>query len=409
MKVEIVQTASGFQLLRAGEPYEIRGAGMAIDDIENFVAHGGNSTRNWTTDDRYQDPQELLDSAHARGVTVALCLPMEAERWGFDYDDEDAVAAQLAAFREQVIRYRDHPALLFWIIGNELNHSYTNSKVYDAVTDVARMINELDPNHPTTTTLSGFYEDVIADIRTRAPRFEFISFQLCGSLFARPKRIADAGFDDPFMVTEWGAIGYWEMEKTAWGIPVETTGSEKADVFKRGYQDILARFEGQLIGSYVFLWGQKQERTPTWFGMFTEGGESTETVDMMHNLWTGALPANRSPRVNSLNLGGKSARQSVVLTAGETYAAELNVFEHEGDVLRYHWEVKPESDSTEVGGDFEEPIASLDGLLSETTLATTAMTVSEPGKYRLFAYAYDDHGNAAHANIPFLVSGREDQ
>lgn len=409
VKVEIVQTENGFQLLRAGEPYEIKGAGMAIDDIENFATHGGNSIRNWTTDNRYQDPLALLDSAYAQGVTVALCLPMKAERWGFDYDDEDAVAAQLEAFREQVIQYRNHPALLFWIIGNELNHSYTNSKVYDAVNDVARMINELDQNHPTTTTVSGFYEGVIADIRTRAPRIDFISFQLYGSLFSLPERIAETAFDDPFMVTEWGALGYWEMEKTRWGIPIETTSSEKADVFKRGKQDVLARFEDQLIGSYVFLWGQKQERTPTWFGMFTEEGESTEVVDVMHNLWTGVWPANRSPRVESLSLDGKNAKQSVVLTAGETYAAAFDVFDYESDALSYAWEVKPESDSTQVGGDFEEPIASLDGLLSDVTSATTAVTVSKPGKYRLFAYAYDDNGHAAHANIPFLVSTRNEQ
>ena len=408
VNVEIVKTASGYQLMRDGSPYTIKGAGMAIDDIERFASHGGNSIRNWTVTAEYQDVQDLLDSAHEHGVTVALCLPMQAERWGFDYGDTVAVAAQLEQFREEVLKYRDHPALLVWIIGNELNHHYTDARVYDAVNDVAAMIHELDPNHPTTTTVSGFSEDVIADIETRAPNIDFVSFQLYGGLFSLTEKIADTGYDRPFMVTEWGALGYWEMDETDWGAPTENTSSEKAGVFLRGYQDVLSTFEGQLLGSYVFLWGQKQERTPTWFGMFTEAGEETETVDVMHYIWNGAWPENRSPHVRSLSLDNNVASQSVMLVAGQAYQAKFDVVDPDDDVLRYDWELKPESDTSETGGDFEEAIASLDGLIADPGAASTSITVPEPGKYRLFAYAYDDAGHAAHANIPFLVTAGDD-
>ena len=404
VKVEIVRTEDGFQLMRGGEPYHIKGAGMAIDDIEAFAAHGGNSIRNWTTDNTYQNTQDLLDSAHANGVTVALCLPMQAERWGFDYDDADAVAEQLDEFREVIMKYRDHPALLVWIIGNELNHDYSNSRVYDAVNDVATMIHELDPNHPTTTTVSGFSENVIADIRSRAPEIDFISFQLYGGLFVLPDRLADSGFDEPFMVTEWGTLGYWDMEQTAWGAPTELTSSEKADVIMRAHRDVIATLEKQLIGSYVFFWGQKQERTPTWFGLLTEDGETTEAVDVMHSIWNGTWPANRAPRVESIELDGKGYKESVKLAAGETYEAIFKVSDHENDPLQYRWEIKPESAATQTGGDFEESIASFEGLVANATAATTTITAPGPGPYRLFAYAYDGQGHAAHANIPFIVS-----
>ena len=36
IKVEIIRTETGYQLLRGGEPYEIRGAGMGRDDIARF-------------------------------------------------------------------------------------------------------------------------------------------------------------------------------------------------------------------------------------------------------------------------------------------------------------------------------------------------------------------------------------
>ena len=403
IKVEVVKTDTGYQLVRGGEPYIIKGAGMATDDIEAFVAHGGNSIRNWTTSSESVDTGELLKMAHKHGVTVVLCLPMQAERWGFDYNDSAAVVAQLDAFREDVVRFRDHPALLAWIIGNELNHSYTNPAVYDAVDNVSRMIHELDPNHPTTTTITGLNADVINEVTTRAPDLDFISFQVYGGLFNLPGEIAEFGFTGPFMVTEWGAMGYWDVEMTSWDAPIEMTSSEKADIFWRGYSEKLARLESQLIGSYVFLWGQKQERTPTWFGLFTVDGQETESVDVMHYIWNGTWPANRSPRVNSILLDGKGAKHNVSLVSGETYEAILDVSDWEKDPLRYRWVVKPESDATQVGGDFEESLSNLDGLLSEPTAAVTSVTAPGPGTYRLFAYAYDDHGHAAHANIPFIV------
>jgi exo-beta-1,3-glucanase (GH17 family) len=403
IKVEVVNTDAGYQLVRGGEPYTVRGAGMGVDDLERFAAHGGNSIRTWNTLGSYQDTRALLDSAHANGVTVALGLPMKPERHGFDYDDADAVAEQFELMRQEVLKYRDHPAVLAWLIGNELNHSYTNPAVYDAVNDVAKMIHELDPNHPASTTVSGFHDDVVAAILERAPDLDFISFQLYGGLFGLPGRIAEFGFDKPFMVTEWGTIGYWGMERTSWDIPVELTSSEKADIIRRANDEVLATFENQLIGSYVFFWGQKQERTPTWFGMLTEAGEETETVDVMHFIWNGEWPENRTPRVDAILLDGKSHKQSATLTSGETYDAVLEVSDPEGDPLTFRWEVKPESTAHQEGGDFEEAIPNIEGLLSNQDTANPTLTAPEPGIYRLFAYVYDGHGHAAHANVPFLV------
>ena len=403
IKVEVAKTAEGYALMRGGEPYRVRGAGMGRDDIERFASHGGNSIRTWSTANDYQDTRALLDEAQAHGVTVALGLSMTAERHGFDYDDPDAVAVQLETVREEVLKYKDHPAVLFWLVGNELNHSYSNPAVWNAVNDVAEMIHELDPNHPVTTPISGFKPDVIAEIQARAPAIDFISFQMYGSLFGLPDLIAETGFQEPFMMTEWGTIGYWEMEKTSWGTPVELTSSEKADVFLRAHNEVLAKLQGQLIGSYVFLWGQKQERTPTWFGMLTEAGEATETIDVMHYIWTGEWPENRTPQVDSIQLDGKDYKESVVLEPGKTYDATLNVVDHDGNPLTYHWEVKPESASIKAGGDREEPLPNLEGLLSDNDAASVRITAPVPGKYRLFAYAYDGQGYAAHANIPFLV------
>ena len=122
----------------------------------------------------------------------------------------------------------------------------------------------------------------------------------------------------------------------------------------------------------------------------------------MHYIWNGEWPDNRSPQVDSMLLDGKRATGNVTLTTGQTYAAVVAVIDHENDELAYRWELKPESDATQVGGAFEESITNLAGLV-EASAGTAQITAPLPGEYRLFVYAYDDHGHAAHANIPFLV------
>ena len=409
VKVEIVAKDGGFELLRAGKPFVINGAGMAVDDLANFAARGGNSIRNWSTDADYQDTMALLDAAHEHGVTVSLCLSFQAERHGFDYDDAEAVAAQLRWMRAEVEKYRNHPALLTWIIGNELNHSFSNPAVYDAVNSAAKIIKEIDPNHPTTTTLAEPDAELLALVMERAPALDFLSIQVYGALFGLPELLRNIGFEQPFMVTEWGTVGYWEMQQTSWGIPHETTSSEKAGLISRGYHEVLSTFDRQLLGSYVFLWGQKQERTPTWFGLFTEAGEATEAVDVMQHAWTGAWPDNRAPQVSAIRLHDKNYDEDVVLAVGQTATASIEVSDPDGDALRYHWELKPESDATQAGGDRELPLANITSAIDAPNQVQIKVTVDEPGQYRLFAYAYDDHGNAAHANIPFLVESVDRQ
>lgn len=403
VKVEIVQSETGYRLHRNGEPYRIRGAGMVADDFAAFSARGGNAIRTWTTGDDEGDMMSLLDSAYAHGVSVALTLPMRAERHGFDYDDPAAIAEQLALMRSEVERLREHPAVLFWIIGNELNHSYGNRAVWNAVNDVARMIHRVDPGRLATTALAGASEHVVGEVLARAPDLDFLSFQVYGRVFELVEQLERIGFDQPFMITEWGTLGWWEMEQTSWGAPVELTSSEKADTFLRAGQEVMAPLGDQLIGSYAFVWGQKQERTPTWFSLLTERGEQTEAIDVLEYIWTGQWPVRRAPRVNALTLNGRGSRDNVILLKGQPYQAIFDVTATTSATVNYRWQFKPESQATEVGGDFEQAIAPLVDIITEPYAPATGVIVPERGAYRLFAYATDDEDRAAHANIPLMV------
>jgi hypothetical protein len=404
VKVEISGEKGNYQLLRNGLPYRVKGGGLDDSEMQSLADHGGNSIRTWATDTAGDKTLQLLDHAQELGITVSLCLYTAPERSGFNYDDSDEVARQLESHRKEVLRYKNHPALLAWIIGNELNHDYSNPAVYDAVNEISKMIHKLDPNHPTTTTLAGFDAEILEVIEQRAADLDFISFQLYGQLYNLQEFISKMEFSQPYFITEWGAIGHWEVPKTEWGAPLEQHSSEKADTYLRGYQEVIEPFGKQVLGNHVFLWGQKQEKTPTWYGLFTETGEETEVMDVMHYIWNGAWPENRTPRIESVRLNDKTAADSVRLEAGQSYTAKLKIADEDGDPLSYLWQVKKESGATTVGGDFEKEIANLKGLISDEKASSTVLLAPQnPGAYRLFVYAYDGHGHAAHANIPFYV------
>lgn len=402
--VEIVQQDGRFLLLRDGQPYPVNGAGLEFSDIAVFASHGGNSIRTWRTDNAQFTGQQLLDEAARHNVTVGLCIEIGRERHGFDYDDEEAVARQLEYARGEVLKYKDHPALLFWIIGNEPNLHFENPGVFDAINEISMMIHELDGNHPTTTALAGIDAGLAELIDQRSPDLDFVSIQMYGDIINLPRYIKEMGFDKPYMVTEWGAIGHWEVPKTAWGAPIEQNSTEKAANYLKSYRTAIASDPNRLLGSYVFLWGQKQERTPTWYGMFLEDGTETETVDVMQYVWTGAWPENRSPQIHSLLLDSARAHQDVTLSAGEPYAAVVSASDPDGDTLRYQWQVMQESQATQTGGDREDIPADIPGLVVSTGEGQATVTApEEPGAYRLFVYAHDDKGHAGHANIPFQV------
>lgn len=402
--VEVVMLDGRYTLLRGGEPYPIRGAGIEFADVGNFAAHGGNSLRTWRTDSRFSTGQEVLDEAASHGVTVVMCIEIGRERLGFDYDDEQAVAEQLEYARGEVMKYKDHPALLAWMIGNEANLFFENPRVFDAINDIAAMIHEVDGQHPVTTALAGFSPELAGLIRNRAPDLDFVSVQLYGDIVQLPAILEASNWEAPLFVTEWGAIGHWEVPQTSWGAPIEQNSSEKAANYLRSHEIAIASNLQQIMGSYVFLWGQKQERTPTWYGVFLEDGTETEAVDVMHYIWNGEWPANRTPAIEAMLLDERSAHDNVVLAAGTEYEAAIRAADPDGDTMVYRWEIMLESEATQEGGDLEEVPERIEGLVSDPGSASVRVIAPpEPGAYRLFAYVYDGQGNAGHANIPFFV------
>lgn len=399
-KVTLENKDGVYKIYRDGKPYFIRGGGGS-GSMDTLVASGGNSIRTWDTD----NAQHILDQAQQKGLTVMLGLRLGIERHGFNYDDAAAVQAQKAAIREEIIKYKDSPALLSWGIGNELDLFYKNTNVWFAVEDIAKMIKELDPNHLVTTVVAGVNAEKIKLIKERVPSIDYLSVNIYGGLETLPKELLNMGWKGPYAVTEWGPTGHWEIAKTTWNAPIEQTSTEKANSYRERYQAGVLGAPDRALGSYAFLWGQKQETTPTWYGVFLESGDATEVVDTLQFLWSGAWPQERAPSIAGFLVDGKKATQSVYLTANKTYNVKFDVHHPNNEAFTIRWEFLPESTDIKSGGDREaRPTPVADLVVKDNGAGVMEFKAPvKSGAYRLFAYATTNAHKAAVANFPFYV------
>ena len=404
-KVELKKEEGKFQLYVNNEPFYIKGAGLEFGQIPTVAKHGGNSFRTWRTENGQQSGKEVLDEAQKNGLMVTMGIEVARERHNFDYDDATAVKEQLDRIKQEVMALKDHPALFIWAIGNELNLRATNPKVWDAVNEISQMIHEVDPNHLTTTTLAGISQREIDLIKERCTDLDLLSVQLYAKIIELPQQIKEFGWNGPYMVTEWGATGHWEVPKTEWNAPIEENSTLKAANYLKRYKAAIEVDSLQCVGSFVFLWGQKQERTPTWYGVFLEDGSETESVDVMHYIWNGTWPENRTPQIESYTLNNKTAYENVVLKENQEVVALFKVKDIENDSINYKWELLPESTDLGDGGDFEKRPEAVEIKITSSNNGELKFKAPEvKGVYRLFCYANDGKSHTATANIPFKVN-----
>lgn len=403
-KVEVKRIDGKYRLCVNEKLFYVKGAGCDFGNLESLAQHGANSLRTWTSEGYCKSGLEMLDEAEKHGLLVFMGLGLGTERHGFDYNDSVWVKSQFEEIKKTVIKYKDHPALLGWGLGNELNLFYSNKKVWNAVNDIAKMIHEVDGNHPCTTMLAGIQKDDLDYIKLHCSHLDFVSFQLYGNIDKLDQFLVDAEYDGAYLITEWGPNGHWEVEKTEWGAPIEQTSTEKARVIKRRYENLILRDSINCMGAYVFLWGQKQERTPTWYGLFTEQGEEMETVDVMHFLWNQKWPANRTPQITSGTIDGKNSYENITLESDIEVLAKICFADPDNDNVELFVEIIKESTDLKVGGDYESrPHSISDGIVSDKVGNILFKTPTEKGEYRLLVYVRDGQNHAGTINIPFKV------
>jgi hypothetical protein len=384
-------------MFRNNTPYYVKGVGGHVY-MDIAQASGANSVRLWGA----ENAKEVLDEAHKRGLTVMLGLWMPPERHGFDYSDKWACLDQLNQFRSIVKRYKDHPALLLWGVGNEVDLFYTDFAVWDAVQNIAAMIHAEDKNHPTCVVTAGIDAPEVSLIKEKCKDIDILGVNTYGDLPALAQKIRLYGWNKPYMVTEWGPNGHWEVAKTSWLAPIEQTSTEKAITYQTRYREHILADSAICLGSYVFLWGQKQETTPTWYGVFVDN-KYGECVQVLQQEWSNKTPEMAAPKIKQYLLNGMAAAASVKLAKRSKVSVLLDLEHSAKESLQYKWELMPESEYTLSGGDAERKPDALPINVNKSGNFFTFKAPSQSGSYRLFVYITDSKNQIAYGNFPFYV------
>lgn len=398
-KVVVTKNSFGnFELQRNGTPYYIKGAG-AKDHFDLLVKSGANSIRIWSTNNK-----AFLDSAHQHNLTVTLGLHVRPERSGMDYNDEYAVKGQIEYLKNEVLKYKDHPALLVWGIGNEVDLRYSNFKVWETIEIIAKFIKEVDPNHPTMTVIAGVDPSKAYYIKKYCPSVDILGLNVYGSIENAAVNLRKFNWDKPYIVSEWGVNGPFEAKKTSWKAKIEPPNGIKADQRLRRYKELIEKDEELCLGSYCFLWGQKQESTATWHGMFLNNGNPTEAVDIMEYCWTGRWPKSRAPSIKNISLEDIGWRKDHILAASTQATLKIEYLEYNNKEVIVEYVLFPEAFSDKIGGDIQkspEPI-NLE-IVRQSNNELIFVSPKRKGAYRLFAFIRNKKDQSSVANIPFLV------
>ncbi|MFN8589294.1 MAG: glycoside hydrolase family 2 TIM barrel-domain containing protein [Candidatus Eisenbacteria bacterium] len=398
VRVELVRSGEHWQLLRAGVPYAIRGAG-GDGDLALLAASGANSIRTWDV----EGIGPRLDAAQRLGLTVTVGFWLGHERHGFDYGDAKQLAAQYARVREGVLRYKDHPAVLAWAMGNEME-GYADGgdpRIWAVVDSCAAIAKALDPNHPTMTVTADIGAKRVESVHRLCPHVDIAGINSYGGAPSIPERWRAAGGTKPYVVTEYGPPGTWEIGRNAWGAVEELSSTAKAERYAATWRTLRAD-SALCLGSYAFTWGAKQEATATWYGMLLPDGSRLAAVDRMAEEWSGRAPVNRCPVVDALVVEGASA-----VAPGGRLRVRLAVRDPELDSLRVEWTLRADAMSYETGGDVRPaPRAYPECVLRAGADGAELALPKRTGRYRLSVVVRDGHGGAAIANVPLRVTGR---
>ena len=392
--VKITGSEGSWGLTFNGKPYFVNGGGgggskALLKEI------GGNSFRTWGANAAKKD----LDEAAKYGETVTIGFWLGHAKHGFSYKNQQALDDTERDVLETVKRIKDHPALLTYTLGNEMELGQPDPvEMWQFINRLAKKVKEIDPNHPVGTVVADIWKEKADHMIKYADALDFIGFNSYGGATSVGKRWRELGGKKPYILTEYGPKGAGECGKAPNGLPLEWTSTYKAKWYNDVYEQTILADKGKYcLGGYVFTWGHKNEGSPTWFGTMLPDGTKLEVVRTLAEKW-GKKVANRCPQITEMKVSNDAPAE------GASFTASVSAKDPDGDMLTWMWTVVDEAS-------FYGGLAMPEGW-DESIVAgqgTPKVTVKLPGggNYRLYAYCFDGKGNAAYANWPVVGKGQK--
>ena len=418
------------------KPFVVKGAGGGGDKLL-LAALGANSFRTWGSDNARKD----LDIAQRTGLKATIGHWLHSTSY-FSYEDPAKNAEQTETILARVRENKDHPALLMWAIGNEMEAAKPTSRaLWTYVNDLAGKIKEIDPNHPVMTVLMEMSPDKVRLVNELCPNLDIVGFNSYAGAGSLPRRLKEAGLKKPYIVTEYGPPLHndhnkWWIGVTDFGCPMELSSTQKAKWYVEPSLNALAD-KGNCLGLYAFTWGFKVESTPTWFGLQLPDGTLTgSALALSEKVW-GGHPKNHAPVLDTISeiydaklaqakkenqpkdkldeLAGiwPAMRLSTEKpAAGAEVEAEVRASDPDGDRLEFVWTLFSENANYGVMDTGLAMPRGIEGAIVAGQGSPKARVVLPGGgKYRLYCYVFDldgagkRKGAVAYANRPLLGAG----
>jgi hypothetical protein len=403
--VRVTGSQGNWRLTVDGAPYTVKGltwgppvseAAARLPDLRSI---GVNTVRTWGTDGT---TQPLLDAAAANGIKVINGFWLQpgggpGSGGCVDYvTDSTYKSNSLNEFLRWVNAYKAHPGVLMWNVGNEsvlgMQNCFSGTELENQrvayvrfVDDVARAIHAADPNHPVTSTDA--WTGAWPYFKAYAPDLDLYAVNSYNAVCQVKNDWQAGGYTKPYILTEGGPPGEWEVPDDVNGVPAEPSDVAKRDGYRNAWNCLMSH-TGVALGGTLFHYGTEQDFGGVWFNL-VPGNEKRLSYFSVAAAFGGSPPANRPPVISRMDLS-----RVTDVPAGGTFTVSVGVSDPDGDAISY--ELRQNS----------KYVDNSNALVPASYTGSGPFTVRAPdrlGVWKLYVYARDGHGNVGIESRSFRV------